>query len=108
MKQIKKYPVKMNYRFNLDSMRTYVLNLIDDMRDGTIKSVELMGETMNEDRLEEFKQEIEDLIYKAWYPVTGKDYGRIKAISDARNMIRYCTCISKGMSDSDASLAFFE
>lgn len=105
----KRYPVKMNYRFNLDSMRVYVMNLIDDMRDGAIKgSVELMGKQMDIDDLENFKKELEDLIGKAWYPVCGKDYGRIKEISDARNMIRYATCMSKGMSESDAALAFFD
>lgn len=108
MKQVKKYFVKMNYRFNLDSMRTHVLNLIDDIRDGKFETVELMGETMDEDRLEEFKDELEDLSWKAYYPVCGKDYGRIKAISDERNMIRYATCIENGMNENDASFAFFD
>ena len=108
MTQVKKYFVKMNYRFNLDSMRTHVLNLIDDIRDGKFETVELMGETMDEDRLEEFKDEIEDLMAKMYYPVCGKDYGRIKAISDERNMIRYATCMAKGMSESDAGYCFFD
>lgn len=104
----KKYYVKQNYRFNLDSMRVHVMNLIDDIRDGNFDTVELMGETMDEDRLEEFKEEIEDLMEKAWYPVCGKDYGRIKAISDERNMIRYATCTANGMSDEDAGYCFFD
>lgn len=105
----KKYPVKMNYRFNLDSMYTHVENLIYDMEDGTIKgSVELMGKQMDIDDLENFKKELEDLIGKSWYPVCGKDYGRIKEISDARNTIRYATCMSKGMNESNAALAFFD
>ena len=108
MKQVKKYFVKMNYRFNLDSMRTHVLNLIDDIRDGKSETVELMGETMDEDRLEEFKDELEDLSWKAYYPVCGKDYGRIKEISDERNMIRYATCIANGIDENDASSAFFD
>ena len=106
--QTKKYFVKHNYRFNLDSMRIHVMNMIDDIRDGEYETVELMGEKMNEDRLEEFKEEIEDLMTKAYGPVCGKDYGRIKAISDERNMIRYTTCMSKGMSERDAALAFFD
>lgn len=106
--QPKKYFVKMNYRFNLDSMRIHVMNLIDDCRDGKFKTIELMGETMDEDRLIEFKDEIEDLMSKMYYPVCGKDYGRIKAISDERNMIRYTTCIAKGANENDAALAFFD
>lgn len=106
--QVKKYFVKHNYRFNLDSMRIHVMNMIDDIRDGEYETVELMGEKMNEDRLEEFKEEIEDLMTKAYGPVCGKDYGRIKAISDARNMIRYATCMSNGMSEREAALAFFD
>lgn len=104
----KKYLVKQNYRFNLDSMLVHVMNLIDDIRDGIFDTVELMGETMDEDRLEEFKEEIEDLLEKAWYPVCGKDYGRIKAISDARNWIRHANCTANGMSDEDAGYCFFD
>lgn len=106
--QVKKYFVKHNYRFNLDSMLTHVMNMIDDMRDGEYDEVELMGEKMDEDRLIEFKDEVEDLLMKSYYPVCGKDYGRIKAISDERNMIRYTTCMLKGMSERDAALAFFD
>ena len=106
--QTKKYFVKHSYRFNLDSMRIHVMNIIDDIRDGKYETAELMGEKMDEDRLIEFKDEIEDLMMKAYGPVCSKDYGRIKAISDERNMIRYATCMSKGMSERDASLAFFD
>lgn len=70
--QAKKYFVKMNYRFNLDSMRTHVLNLIDDIRDGKFETVKLMGEAMDEDRLEEFKDEIEYLMSKMYYPFVVK------------------------------------
>ena len=104
----KTYYVKHNYRFNLDSMRTHVMNLIDDVRDGEIDKVEIMGEVMDIDRLEEFKEEIEDLMTKAYGPVCGKDYGRIKAISDERNMIRYITCTAKGMDERDAGYCFFD
>ena len=107
MKQVKKYYVKLNYRFNMDSMRVHVLNLIDDIRDGKFETVELMGETMDEYRLEAFREELEDLMAKA-YPVCGKDYGRIKAISDERNMIRYATCMAQGMDESDAGSCFFD
>lgn len=108
MAQVKKYYVKLNYRFNLDSMRVHVMNLIDGIRDGKFETVELMGETMDEYRLETFKEELEDLMAKAYYPVCGKDYGRIKLISDERNRIRYVTCIANGMSESDAGSCFFD
>ena len=108
MAQVKKYYVKLNYRFNMDSMLTHVMNLIDDIRDGKFETVELMGETMDEYRLEEFREELEDLMAKAYYPVCGKDYGRIKSISDERNMIRYVTCMAQGMDESDAGSCFFD
>ena len=108
MKQIKKYYVKHNCKFNMDSMLTHVMNLIDDIRDGKFETVELMGETMDEDRLEAFREELEDLMTKADYPVCSKDYGRIKSISDERNMIQYATCMAQGMDESDASSCFFD
>ena len=105
----RKYYVKHNYRFNLDSMRTSMLCIRDDMRDGVIDGpVEVMGKQMTEAAVDAFIAEIEDLIYKAYGPVTGKEYGRIKAISDARNAMRYAKCIAAGMSENDAALAFFD
>lgn len=44
MVQVKKYYVKQNYRFNLDSMLARVMNLIDDIRGGEFETVELMSE----------------------------------------------------------------
>ena len=108
MAEIKKYFVKMNMRFNLESMRTTMLNIRDDMRDNEYETIEIMGKIMNEDDVENFIDELEDLMSKANYKVTGKEYGRIKAIADARNLMRYATCLANGMSESDASLAFFD
>ena len=109
MESEKKYYVKENLRFNLESMRTHVQVCMYDIEDGKYKEVELMGETMNYSRLNKFLEEIEDLMTKANYSkVTGKEYGRIKAISDERNMLRYIKCINSGMSENDASYAFFE
>lgn len=96
MEQVKKYYVKHNYRFNMDSMRTHVMNLIDDIRDGKFETVELMGETMDEYRLEAFREELEDLMAKAYYPVCGKDYGRIKAISDDdTGTVQFCEAVRR-------------
>lgn len=108
MAQERKYFVKMNYRFNLDSMREHVWCILYDMRDGLYDKVNLMGETMDENRVEEFLEEIEDLESKMFGKVTGKEYGRIKAISDERNMIRYCRCVASGMNEDEAALAFFD
>ena len=105
----RKYWVKMNYRTNLDSMYNHVWCLIYDIRDGLYDSVELMGETMDEDRLDEFREEVGDLLAIATTrKVTSKEYGRIKAISDERNMIRYATCLAAGMNEEDAGYAFFD
>lgn len=108
MAEIRKYFVKMNMRFNLDSMRTHMLNIRDEMRDDEYDTIEIMGKTMNEDDVENFIDELEDLMSKANYKVTGNEYGRIKAIADARNMMRYATCMANGMSEKEAALAFFD
>ena len=108
MSNERKYWVKQNMRFNLDSMHDHVWCLIYDMEDGLYDTVELLGEQMDVDRLYELKDELEELSVKAWGKVTGKEYGRIKEISDERNLIRYAMCINSGMSESDASLAFFD
>lgn len=108
MAQVRKYFVKANYRFNLDSMREHVWCILYDMRDGLYDKVNLMGETMDVDKVENFLEELEDLESKAFGKVTGKEYGRIKAISDERNMIRYTKCIASGMDEDKAAYAFFD
>lgn len=105
----RKYFVKENYRFNLDSMITKVWCYIYDIQEGKYEYVYLMGRKMDEEALDVFKDECEDLLLKAQCgKVTGKEYGRIKAISDERNIIRYATCLEKGMSENDAGYAFFD
>lgn len=104
----RKYLVKDAYRTNLDSMITKVWCYIDDIQEGKYQAVKVMGKVMDEDDLYSFIQEMEDLECKAHGRVTGKEYGRIKAISDERNLIRYATCISSGMDEKDAGYAFFD
>ena len=105
----RKYYVRMNWRFNLDSMYTSLCNILYDMEDGTVKTVEIMGKEMDYDAVWDFRDEVADLGFKASVgKVTGKEYGRIKAISDERNLWRYSTCIAAGMSERDASYAFFD
>lgn len=107
-KEERKYYVKANYRFNIDSMIDHVWCAIYDIQDGKCKSVDLMGERMDVKKLYNFLYELHDLQSKYMYKVTGREYGRIKAISDARNMIRYCQCMNSGMSEKDAGYAFFD
>ena len=109
MKEERKYWVKDGMLFNLETMRTKIQLFQYDIEEGLMESVELMGETMDYDRLEEFKQEIETLHDTVWWngkKATGKEYGRIKAISDERDLMRYETCLASGMSESDAGYAF--
>ena len=108
-KEVRKYWVKAAYKTNLDSMATHVKCLMYDIEDGKCETVNLMGEEMTYDDLVDFEMECQDLLGAAMYgKVTGSEYGRIKAISDERNMIRYMQCVSKGMSEDEAVYAFME
>ena len=105
----RKYWVKMNWRTNLDSMYTSLCCILYDMEDGITETVEIMGKEMDYDAVWDFREEVGDLLSKATVgKVTGKEYGRIKAISDERNMWRYSKCLAAGMSENEAALAFFD
>jgi len=107
--EVRKYFVKEAYRTNLESMRIHAWNAIYDITDGKCNKVDIMGKMMDISDLQNFILEIEDLDNKARFgKVTGREYGRIKAISDARNMIRYCQCIDAGMSEDHAGYAFID
>jgi hypothetical protein len=104
----RKYYVKSNWWFNLDSMNTKIYCLIDDIQEGKYEYIWLMGKKMGIKELISFQLEIHDLMKYQGYKVTGKQYGRIKAISDERNMMRYATCLAKGMNEEDAGYAFMD
>lgn len=90
-------------------MYTHVWCCIYDIEDGKCETVNLMGKEMDITRLEEFREEVSDLLGKAMYgKVTGKEYGRIKDICAERNLIRYATCLASGMSEDRAAYAFFD
>lgn len=109
MKNERKYWVKSAYRTNLDSMHTSVMNYIYDMMGGEgPETITILGEEMDFNRLYEFKEELETLIDLAWGKVTGKEYGRIKEISDERNMWRYMRNIAAGKSEDVAAYSFLE
>lgn len=103
----RKYFVKAAFRTNLETMITKLKCFEYDMIDGEYKTVEVMGKTYDLDTIGDLIDECRVLLGKAnWGKVTGKEYGRIKAISDARDLMRYATCLEKGMDESKASYAF--
>lgn len=103
----RKYFVKSGMRTNLDSMITKLHCFRYDMQDGEYDTVNVMGKTYDADTIWELIQECADLLGKANFgKVTGKEYGRIKYISEYRDMLRYATCIAKGMDESRAQYAF--
>lgn len=109
MKEERKYFVKQNWIFNLESMHDRIWCLIYDIEDGKCESVHLLGKDMTIGDLYALMNECDDLAWKAHRgKVTGKEYGRIKAISDERNMMRYATCLANGDSEEDAGMAFFD
>ena len=110
----RKYWCNSSMRFNLDSMINHVHCIMygfegnEDCKkyigNGT---VEIAGTILrNEEDCEYFLQELYDLNAKASGKVTGKEYGRIKSISEERQFIRYYTCLASGMNEHDAALAF--
>lgn len=103
----RKYFVKSAYRANLDSMITKLQVCEYEMRDGEYSSVKVLGKVYDKITIYDLIEECQELLGKAnWGKVTGKEYGRIKAISNERDMMRYNTCIAKGMSESKAAYAF--
>lgn len=103
----RKYFVKSAYRTNLETMLTKLHCYNYDMQDGEIENVEIMGKTYDLDSIYDLIEECQQLLLKANSgKVTGKEYGRIKAISDERDLMRYNTCIANGMDESKASYAF--
>ena len=50
--------------------------------------------------------ELRNLINLSYGKVTGKEYARIKAISEYRDLLRYETCITNGMDERKAAYAF--
>lgn len=103
----RKYFCNSSMKFNLDSMYTHVKVAEYRMIDGEIDAIEVCGGKWTLDNIDELLAEIDDLLNKAvWGKVTGKEYGRIKAISEERQVIRYCQCIDAGMDENRAAYAF--
>lgn len=102
----RKYFVKEGYRTNLGSMYTKARLIAYDLELGEYNHVQLVGKTYDVDTIYEFLDELEQLSYVAFGKVTGKEYGRIKAISEEMDWMRYCSCIANGMDESRAAYAF--
>ena len=80
--------------FNLDSMRTKLLN-------------EQHEQPEREDELQVRIDEIENLLEKLYFSsVTRSEWNRIQEIVNERQMQRYVTCLNSGMDERDAAGAF--
>lgn len=102
----RKYFVKSGMRTNLDTMLTKVELIEWDLRDGEYNEVNILGKTYDVVTIEDLLNELRHLIGVSYGKVTGKEYGRIKYISEYRDMQRYATCIARGMDESRAQYAF--
>lgn len=80
--------------FNLDSMRTKLLN-------------EQYEQPEREEELQKRIDEIENLLEKMHFGrVTRSEWKRIQEIVNERQMQRYVTCLNRGMDERTASGAF--
>lgn len=98
--EVRKYYVKSGMRFNLDSMSTSLSLKIYEMQDGEYDTVWIMGKKLDLDGVEALKDEVDDLLMKANFgKVTGREYGRIKEISEERDAWRLARNIEAGTPD---------
>lgn len=107
----RKYFVKRDWIFNLESMNDKCWCLIYDIREGRISlPFQVAGKTINsEDDLFELMDDAANLCYVAQCrKVTGKEYGRIKDLVTWRVNMRYGACLASGMKESDAARCFSE
>lgn len=105
----KKYRVKEDWIFNLESMHDKLWCLTYDVQEGKLKyPFTVAGRTMNsEDDIYQLQEEAEELEYKAKSgKVTGSEYGRIREIVAWRVEVRYVTCLAAGMSEKEAGRCF--
>lgn len=105
----RKYFIKMDWIFNLESMHDKLYCIMYDLEEHKLNfPLVLTGKTINNyDELENLIEECSDLeaISKS-RKVTSKEYGRIKQIVEWRVMVRYSTCIASGMNEKQAGQCF--
>jgi len=107
--EIRKYFVKQSWIFNLESMHDHLWCIIYDWEDGKVNfPIEIAGKTINDvDEIQELLDECCELEWAAkCRKVTGKEYGRIKAIVEYRVMARYVRCLNSGMEERFAGECF--
>ena len=107
----RKYMVKENWIFNLESMHDKLWVIENDLQEGRLQfPFEVAGKQIkNYDDLEDLRQESYKLEWVAKSrKVTGKEYGRIRAIVCWRVVARYNACMAAGMSESEAGKCFEE
>lgn len=109
MAEVKKYWVKQSWIFNLESMQDKLAVMEMDIDDGELSfPLEIAGTTVHDyGELSDLKDECGELEWAAKSgKVTGRQYGRIKAIVAWRVGARYATCLANGMSEADAGQCF--
>ena len=109
----RKYFVKQDWIFNLESMHDKLWCVIFDMRDAEVEGndvspVTIAGRTCKDEfDVQEVLDECEEL---AWIAksrkVTSREYGRIKQIVEWRVNARYMKCLANGMNERDAGKCF--
>lgn len=107
--EARKYYVKGSWIFNLESMSDHLWCIVYDIEDGKIElPVEIAGKKYySTEEIMELKDECYELEWIAKCGrVTGREYGRIKALVEYRVMARYARCINSGMSDYKAGECF--
>lgn len=105
---IRKYFIKESWRFNLESMNDKLWCIEYDVCDGLIQlPIEIAGTKIESvDDLYDLRNECQELLDRARYKVTGKEFGRIKALVSWRVEQRYFRCLEAGMSENDAGMCF--
>ena len=105
----RKYFIKRDWIFNLESMHDRLWCIIFDIRDGKIDLPFIIaGNTINNEYdVHSLINECEELEWIAKRgKVTSKEYGRIKSIVEYRVMVRYTNCLNAGMSEKQAGQCF--
>lgn len=105
----RKYWVKRDWLFNLDSLYTRIKCIQYDIEDGTQDfPLEIAGTPIKDwDDLDKILHECDQLLQVArWGRVTGKEYGRIKTMVEYRCWVRYFQNVNAGMDEDRAALSF--
>lgn len=109
--EVRKYRIKQEWIFNLESMHDKLWCIEYDVDEGKLDfPFEVAGTTINDyEDLNNLREECGELEWTAKCgKVTGKEYGRIKQIVEWRVMQRYVRCIQSGMSEKEAGKCFEE